>query len=410
MAYIRDMDLIEVPREPKSKMEKVMKDLMWSDPVEEHELRDEAGTYSATLEKHGYTIDDILDAGWIGSRRGAGILFSQVVTKQFLNAHGFDYMVRSHQMVATGYQASHNGLLYTLFSASRYCGNNANMGAYMILEPETISKPTFKTYFADSFPGIVDYDPLPGQAAPTPTPAPVITHVPASQVGAASTAHQQSQTPTAPTPTQPTAPVEPIKPTTPAAGTAAPPRKGSIGPSAATSQSLDHLVSDTLERLGEKIFNKRHKLLIEFSRQDKLNTGAIPIDIWEIVMRKVTKLNVPWRALWPHMRPQTASAIKLAMIDFVAYRKFLDRYTLQIDEKLAAIWRSQHGRVAHELLLKIASRQEDLKNAFQTLDGGNTGKVSYLQFSEILESLHIGLSSEQIYGATERWQPFLTAL
>ena len=86
------------------------------------------------------------------------------------------------------------------------------------------------------------------------------------------------------------------------------------------------------------------------------------------------------------------------MHDYVAYRKFLDRYTMQIDEKLAAIWRSQHGRVAHELLLKIASKQEDLRNAFHTLDTGKTGKISYAHFSEALESLHIGLSSEQIYG------------
>jgi diadenosine tetraphosphatase ApaH/serine/threonine PP2A family protein phosphatase len=322
MKYIRSMDLMEVPREPKTKMEKVMKDLMWSDPVEESELRDESATYSATLEKHGYTIDDILAAGWIGSRRGAGILFSHVVTGQFLSLHGYEYMVRSHQMVPQGYQSHHNGTLYTLFSASRYCGNNVSirsierffifdcfhgkgaldfllsffyldMGAYMIIEPSTISKPQFKSYFAQSFPGIHDYDP-PASATAAPIQNPIITHVPASQVGAGAT--PQPAVPPADAPPKPTS--------------STPPRKGSLSTSGAGGgDSLDSLIKDTLERLGEKIFNKRHKLLIEFSKQDQSNTGAIPIDIWEIVMRKVTKLNVPWRALWPHMRPQTVSAI-----------------------------------------------------------------------------------------------------
>eukprot|EP01059_Diplonema_ambulator_P002969 TRINITY_DN1260_c1_g1_i1.p1 TRINITY_DN1260_c1_g1~~TRINITY_DN1260_c1_g1_i1.p1 ORF type:complete len:1023 (+),score=167.65 TRINITY_DN1260_c1_g1_i1:50-3070(+) len=99
-----------VPRSSsKSKDSKIMQGLLWSDP------RDDITTI------------------WEKSRRGAGVYFSKHITEGFLSANNLRMLVRSHQTVDDGVKEHHNGLVRTVFSASKYRGKENNKGAVMVL-------------------------------------------------------------------------------------------------------------------------------------------------------------------------------------------------------------------------------------------------------------------------------------
>eukprot|EP00029_Vermamoeba_vermiformis_P003268 TRINITY_DN1365_c0_g1_i1.p1 TRINITY_DN1365_c0_g1~~TRINITY_DN1365_c0_g1_i1.p1 ORF type:complete len:852 (-),score=214.09 TRINITY_DN1365_c0_g1_i1:61-2367(-) len=104
----------------------IMEQVIWSDPSVE--------------------IDE-----WEPSDRGAGVRFGPKATENFLKHNNLELVIRSHELVDDGYLGWHGDKLYTLFSASYYCGSNDNKGAIAIFEDKANNrfKPEFKTYFAD---------------------------------------------------------------------------------------------------------------------------------------------------------------------------------------------------------------------------------------------------------------------
>ena len=88
---------------------------------------------------------------WEPSDRGAGVRFGPQSTKNFLKRNNLELVIRSHELVDEGYLSWHDDMLYTLFSASYYCGSNENKGAIAIFVDKTSRrfKPEFKTFFAD---------------------------------------------------------------------------------------------------------------------------------------------------------------------------------------------------------------------------------------------------------------------
>jgi serine/threonine-protein phosphatase PP1 catalytic subunit len=72
--------------------------------------------------------------GWAESDRGISYLFGADVVSSFLKRHGFDLLVRAHQVVEAGYELFADRQLVTLFSAPNYCGDFDNAGAIMIVE------------------------------------------------------------------------------------------------------------------------------------------------------------------------------------------------------------------------------------------------------------------------------------
>ena len=67
-------------------------------------------------------------------RRGEGVVqFGPDVTEEFLKLNGLQKLIRSHEVKPDGYESTHqnaNGdaLLFTVFSASNYCGKVGNNG------------------------------------------------------------------------------------------------------------------------------------------------------------------------------------------------------------------------------------------------------------------------------------------
>ncbi|EEH57700.1 calcineurin-like phosphoesterase [Micromonas pusilla CCMP1545] len=98
--------------------EKWMKDLMWSDPHPSPGFR-----------------------GFEPSARGAGVLWGRDATNAFLDREKLTTLVRSHQCVDEGCEVTHGGRVYTVFSASNYCGAGGNKGAVVIFK-EKAERPT----------------------------------------------------------------------------------------------------------------------------------------------------------------------------------------------------------------------------------------------------------------------------
>jgi len=82
-------------------------DIMWSDP------------------------DDIL--GWQLSPRGAGYLFGEDVTKQFMRTNNLNLIVRAHQFCIQGYKKMFGGTVVTVWSAPNYCYTAGNLASILEL-------------------------------------------------------------------------------------------------------------------------------------------------------------------------------------------------------------------------------------------------------------------------------------
>jgi len=54
------------------------------------------------------------------SKRGVGIQFGPDVTNRFLERNHLDYVIRSHEVKADGYEVAHDGKCITVFSAPNY--------------------------------------------------------------------------------------------------------------------------------------------------------------------------------------------------------------------------------------------------------------------------------------------------
>lgn len=54
------------------------------------------------------------------SKRGVSCQFGPDVTKAFLEENQLDYIIRSHEVKAEGYEVAHGGRCVTVFSAPNY--------------------------------------------------------------------------------------------------------------------------------------------------------------------------------------------------------------------------------------------------------------------------------------------------
>ncbi|CAD5112205.1 DgyrCDS1439 [Dimorphilus gyrociliatus] len=81
------------------------------------------------------------------SKRGVGCQFGPDVTDRFLKLNRLDYIIRSHEVKADGYEVAHNGKCITVFSAPNYCDQMGNKGAFINLIGGDL-KPKFTSYEA----------------------------------------------------------------------------------------------------------------------------------------------------------------------------------------------------------------------------------------------------------------------
>lgn len=87
------------------------------------------------------------------SKRGVGVQFGPDVTNKFIELNNLDYIIRSHEVKANGYEEAHDFKCITVFSAPNYCDTMGNKGAFITLEGQCL-KPKFTTYTAVPHPPV----------------------------------------------------------------------------------------------------------------------------------------------------------------------------------------------------------------------------------------------------------------
>ncbi|XP_043199870.1 serine/threonine-protein phosphatase 5-like isoform X3 [Amphibalanus amphitrite] len=87
------------------------------------------------------------------SKRGVGCQFGPDVTAEFCGTNGLDYVIRSHEVKAEGYEVSHGGKCITVFSAPNYCDTMNNKGAFITLTGGDMT-PKYTTYEAVPHPNV----------------------------------------------------------------------------------------------------------------------------------------------------------------------------------------------------------------------------------------------------------------
>mmetsp|Transcript_39395 Transcript_39395/g.63931 ORF Transcript_39395/g.63931 Transcript_39395/m.63931 type:complete len:242 (-) Transcript_39395:18-743(-) len=97
-------------------------------------------------------------SGWAENDRGISYTFGADIVKAFLQSHGFELMVRAHQVVEAGYELFADRQLVTLFSAPNYCGEFDNAGGVMLVDRDLccsfqILSPNLKNDFEYSYVG-----------------------------------------------------------------------------------------------------------------------------------------------------------------------------------------------------------------------------------------------------------------
>ena len=107
---------LEVVHEVNTALEKLVVDILWSDPtdhdgefgVQPNHVRDPHGT-------------------------GNIVKFGPDVVKEFLQRNKLSKIVRAHECVMDGFERFAGGDLFTVFSATDYCGKHKNAGAILII-------------------------------------------------------------------------------------------------------------------------------------------------------------------------------------------------------------------------------------------------------------------------------------
>lgn len=122
---LEDIEKTDRNRQPPE--EGIMCELLWSDPQPQK--------------------------GRSPSKRGVGIQFGPDVTKKFITHNKLDYIIRSHEVKAEGYEVMHDGKCITVFSAPNYCDTMGNKGAFITMNGKDL-KPNFVTYNAVPHPNV----------------------------------------------------------------------------------------------------------------------------------------------------------------------------------------------------------------------------------------------------------------
>ncbi|KAF7702806.1 Serine/threonine-protein phosphatase 4 catalytic subunit 1 [Cucumispora dikerogammari] len=112
----------EITKVDRTRPSKFVMDLFWSDPTE-------------------------IDNGFINNPRGAGVMYGEESLLNFLKQNGFDYIIRSHQLVMDGFKKYFQDKLLLVWSAPNYCYRQGNAACYIKID--TNSSHDYEVVFFD---------------------------------------------------------------------------------------------------------------------------------------------------------------------------------------------------------------------------------------------------------------------
>lgn len=127
--------------------EGIMCELLWSDPMpapgrapSKRGVGSEYLLLISLTESRSHWIDAFCFRQFFFS-----VQFGPDVTQRFLTKNHLDYVIRSHEVKADGYELAHEGKCITVFSAPNYCDTMGNRGSFITMNGTDL-KPNFTTY------------------------------------------------------------------------------------------------------------------------------------------------------------------------------------------------------------------------------------------------------------------------
>ncbi|XP_030563459.1 serine/threonine-protein phosphatase alpha-2 isoform-like isoform X1 [Drosophila novamexicana] len=113
---LEDLEAIRaLPRPTEVPGSGLLCDLLWSDP-------------------------DKNTKSWGVNDRGVSVTFGSSIVDSFLTSHGFNLIVRAHQVVEDGYEFFAGRKLVTVFSAPNYCNTFDNAGAVLTVDNSLVCR------------------------------------------------------------------------------------------------------------------------------------------------------------------------------------------------------------------------------------------------------------------------------
>jgi len=106
----------EVVHEAQNRDQKLVMDLLWSDPTDNDEELGIQPNYQRDSNNLGHIVK-----------------YGPDIVKKFLTENNLSYIIRAHECVLDGFERFAGGLLLTVFSATDYCGRHGNAGAMIVI-------------------------------------------------------------------------------------------------------------------------------------------------------------------------------------------------------------------------------------------------------------------------------------
>lgn len=316
-------------------------DLLWSDPV-----------------------SDIED--WRESQRGAGVEFGARLTDAFLEANGLKLIVRSHEDCPLGYQEHHNKRLITIFSASNYDGPDSNKGSICTFVGHDLD-PSFHTFQVNE--ELANEDVLlmeteDGGLGPNSPSTPNMVLF-GSFAGLGSAAAKAAIT---------------------ASGTGmltSPTLAGvATGGFYARTFTRRRIKNNVLRNLREFIFQRRHRLLVYFTKLDRTNKGSLWISEWVDALRNILNLDLPWFFLRAFLAPVANNRI--------CYSTFLRG----IRTTFHSLWLNDWQQ---PVCNRIVQQQRATHRTQLVSEAFATPIVTYSEFCSVLRAVDYGLSDAVLF-------------
>ncbi|CAE7270568.1 rdgC [Symbiodinium sp. CCMP2456] len=332
LPFVRDIDagVVSCPHGgcyPLCLEEQVFQDLLWSDPQEK--------------------------LGWEANPRGAGIKWGPDLTAAFLKRTGLKWIIRSHQLPEEkrGFSTHHLGLVYTLFSASNYCGTSGNKGAVCLLELRPSSNVSSEDGCCLAARFEEHYAPALEQGK-----LKEISQLP--DIGARRAALEEA---------------------------------GAARASEDIQKVGQRQERAILHRMAGKVVELRPELWEDFRKCDDKRTGSVTFSSWCDILTSVCGENFPWSMggeLWGITEADSEEG-NAQQTDLpkgkrrVDYRRFLHRFDVGVNKEKWVGWKTILMKDAYEALY---CRDTDLKATLALFDPEHTGKVSVHNFLKVLQS------------------------
>mmetsp|Transcript_70992 Transcript_70992/g.140986 ORF Transcript_70992/g.140986 Transcript_70992/m.140986 type:complete len:983 (+) Transcript_70992:81-3029(+) len=293
-------------------------DLLWSDPME--------------------------SPGCQPNPRGAGTMWGPDITKAFLQRNKLRWIIRSHELPfdgERGWMEHHLGLVFTVFSASNYCGYEVNWGAVALL---TVGSDGHVEQALREH-NIPDLSSLAGIAA-----------IPE--------------------------------------GAAREDRCREIGLSWVDSDRVavgERRVQLALRRLAGIVLENKPELWSEFRLNDLDSTGTISRDMWIDSIISVCGDDLPWAEASKCWIPDSQESVN--------YHQFLSRFKVVLPQEKWCGWKSL---VIAEVYEELLSRDAAAHELLLMFDPSGDGVVCVEDFKQLVHSVCEGCLTEPQVEALSR--------